>query len=279
MELSQAAGRALLRLRPTCFYSSPLYRQQPSLLATRAFTTTRTLRREQQQPEAFMRQVREQQDQTREKDIHHDTSSAPASTPDAPAPKRTESYSELLDGALDLNKGVPTAASTRTSRFATPSAQQKHRVQPSTTSAKPPTNSFAELLDEFRPGNRPQSSNNTNRSSTRANNDLMTFDSILASTSELRKPSDPKPLNFVPGPHLGRTIDVEKYNGDVARAWRAFEANTVRMRVKSDFSSQKFHERPGLKRKRLHSQRWRRRFKEAFKGTVKMVVKMRKQGW
>ena len=49
--------------------------------------------------------------------------------------------------------------------------------------------------------------------------------------------------------------------------------------VKNKFFSQKFHERKGLKRKRLASQRWRSRFKHGFKATVSRVIELKKQGW
>jgi small subunit ribosomal protein MRP21 len=82
------------------------------------------------------------------------------------------------------------------------------------------------------------------------------------------------------GPTLGRTVHVDNQRGiDVARAFRSMEVQVARNSVRKEFARQKFHERPGLKRKRLHSERWRKRFKIAFKATVKRVLKMRKQGW
>lgn len=82
------------------------------------------------------------------------------------------------------------------------------------------------------------------------------------------------------GPTLGRTVYVDNSRGmDVARAFRSMEIQVAKNQVKKDFNKQRFHERPGLKRKRLHSQRWRNRFKQGFQATVKRVLKMRKQGW
>ncbi|KAM0433907.1 hypothetical protein ACHAPT_003850 [Fusarium lateritium] len=49
--------------------------------------------------------------------------------------------------------------------------------------------------------------------------------------------------------------------------------------VKNKYHSQKFHERKGLKKKRLRSQRWRARFKHGFKATVSRVIELKKQGW
>ena len=50
-------------------------------------------------------------------------------------------------------------------------------------------------------------------------------------------------------------------------------------KVKSDFNRQRFHERPGLKRKRLKSERWRKRFMLGFKGMVYKVQDMKRKGW
>ena len=250
MELSQAAARALTRCRPLSLYSSPLYRNQLSPFAIRSFTTTRLLR--QDQPEAFIRQLKQEEKGIRS----HDISAAPredaASTPTpAPAQERNETPSmvDLMDSVLDGDKGVPNVSEQRTSRFATPSAQEKNRVKP--------MDSMEDFLTSLRPSNR-------------SSNSLGSF-----YKPEIRPV---KELDFTPGPTLGKTVQVRN-GGDVGRAFREVEQLCGRNRVRQDFNKQRFHERPGLKRKRLHSERWRRRFKEAFRGTVKMVNKMRKQGW
>lgn len=66
---------------------------------------------------------------------------------------------------------------------------------------------------------------------------------------------------------------------DVGRAFRMLEMRLAQNSVKRDFRMQQFHERGGLKRKRLRRERWRKRFKENFVGTVRMVQRMRKMGW
>jgi predicted transcriptional regulator len=53
----------------------------------------------------------------------------------------------------------------------------------------------------------------------------------------------------------------------------------ARNRVKRDFQMQRFHERGGLKRKRLKSERWRARFKIGFDATCKRVTELTKKGW
>lgn len=82
------------------------------------------------------------------------------------------------------------------------------------------------------------------------------------------------------GPTVGRTITVNPArNMDVGRAFRQLEILCGRNNVRRDSMRQRFHERPGMKRKRLKSERWRKNFKDNFKGVVAMVQKMRKQGW
>ena len=89
-----------------------------------------------------------------------------------------------------------------------------------------------------------------------------------------------KPFNLKLGPTIGRTSPVDPSRGvDIARAFRNLDALCARNKVRADFNAQRFHERPGLKRKRLRRVRWRRRFKEGFRAIVAKVHKMKKQGW
>lgn len=81
-------------------------------------------------------------------------------------------------------------------------------------------------------------------------------------------------------PAVGRAIEVIPERGvDVARALRILNISCNHNRVKQDLSRQRFHERPGLKRKRLKSERWRKMFKQSFKATVMRVREMRRKGW
>ena len=79
-------------------------------------------------------------------------------------------------------------------------------------------------------------------------------------------------------PSTGRTIVIGG-NVDIGRGFRLLEQSCGRNKVRSDFNKQRFHERPGLKRKRLKSMRWRKRFMEGFRATVKRVKQMKAQGW
>ena len=81
-------------------------------------------------------------------------------------------------------------------------------------------------------------------------------------------------------PTVGRTIEVIPEKGvDFGRALRNLEISCAVNRVRQDLSRQRFHERPGLKRKRLKSERWRKLFKESFRATVMRVKEMRRKGW
>jgi len=93
-------------------------------------------------------------------------------------------------------------------------------------------------------------------------------------------PPMPQPAPMKLGPTLGRTVYVDNQRGvDVARAFRTMEIQVNKNKVRQDFRLQRFHERGGTKRKRLSSERWRKRFKLGFQATVRRVLKMRKQGW
>lgn len=78
--------------------------------------------------------------------------------------------------------------------------------------------------------------------------------------------------------YIGRGENVTKAN-DLGRALRRLDTTLAINQVRHEFSKQRFHERPGLRRKRLKSSRWRKRFKEGFQAVVAKVQNMRKQGW
>ena len=93
-------------------------------------------------------------------------------------------------------------------------------------------------------------------------------------------PFEPKP--FLPqqplNPSTGRTVAINNAVGlpvALKRLGHILKNNKVRRQVQLS----KHHERGGLKRKRLKSERWRKRFREGFKATIKGVMEMKKQGW
>lgn len=81
-------------------------------------------------------------------------------------------------------------------------------------------------------------------------------------------------------PSLGRTVEVLSDRGmDLGRALKILEINCAVNSVRKDANRQRYYERPGMKRKRLKSERWRRRFKIGFKAVVAKVKAMRRKGW
>ena len=81
-------------------------------------------------------------------------------------------------------------------------------------------------------------------------------------------------------PTIGRTIEVNQEGGQhVAGALRRLEILCAVNKIRNDQYRQRFHERPGLKRKRLKSERWRKLFKGSFRMTVARVQEMRRKGW
>lgn len=88
------------------------------------------------------------------------------------------------------------------------------------------------------------------------------------------KPNIPMRLN----PAAGRTVQVSP-NLDLTRAIRKMEMLVGRNSVRRDFNTQRYHERGGLKRKRLRRERWRKNFKASFTATVARVHELKKQGW
>jgi ribosomal protein S21 len=106
-----------------------------------------------------------------------------------------------------------------------------------------------------------------------------------AVTSAVLEPARPKPrliteLDIHVKPRTGRSVVVDpKKADDLGAKLRSLEYLCVRNRVKADFNMQKFHERPGLKRKRLASQRWRRNFRGRLNGVISRVNDLRVQGW
>lgn len=82
----------------------------------------------------------------------------------------------------------------------------------------------------------------------------------------------------------GRTVFIKPRisptsSPNPAVALRLLERLCRDQKIKQKYHSQKFHERPGLRRKRLKSSRWRARFKKGFQATVGRVLELKRQGW
>ena len=80
------------------------------------------------------------------------------------------------------------------------------------------------------------------------------------------------------GPITGRTIHVGG-TVDPANAFLLLSIMVKRNKVAADFQRQRFHERPGKKRKRLASEWWQRKFRRGFGAAVERAKELARQGW
>lgn len=111
-------------------------------------------------------------------------------------------------------------------------------------------------------------------------------DHLLNSLISHRSPKNRFPVEAEPQPPMrlrptsGRTVNIDaSRGGDPARAFRQLDILLARNKVRSDLYKQRFHERPGLRRKRLAYESKIRVFKDNFAKTVAMVRSMAKSGW
>jgi ribosomal protein S21 len=228
----------------------------------------------------------------REKEAQQSRSPPPpnsTSSRSPPAAPSNGSTNDLLsrfdnDSALDfLNRDAPP----RRNRQQPKPAPTETATSP--TSSKPSfKDDLAKLIQNYRQAASSNARDPSNRNRGRLDTSQMLsparpYDPIENSFNLRRSsltPIDLDPPTFRINPSLGRTVGVDAdRNMDLARAFRTLEIKCSTNRVKQDFNKQRFHERPGMKRKRLASERWRRRFKEAFKATVRRVEDMRRKGW
>jgi len=100
----------------------------------------------------------------------------------------------------------------------------------------------------------------------------------LNSLDDIMRWAKPKETPIHLAPSTGRTVHVSG-NVDAARAFQLLQVFCRRNKVAVDFNRQRFHERPGLKRKRLKSERWRKRFREGFMAAAKRARELANQGW
>jgi len=194
----------------------------------------------------------------------------------------------LLDEALDLNHAAGIAAK-RTQHFHSTRAQTAHRTpsifspeqQQSTPSMPNAGNSYTDALNALSEAMKPAAGKGTSPS---IYNDLLFPSSATSTSTTPTLPSRPPPRHEITHLRLssrtGRTIEVFPNDpADLALKLKRLSATVVRNKVPQDFIRQRFHERPGLKRKRLHSQRWRAKFKLGFGSMVGKVAEMRRMGW
>ena len=193
----------------------------------------------------------------------------------------------LLDRSLDGDKGVPAAPTGRTSRYASNTFQRGNNPINDRRVTGRPTSSIDQILGDMASSTPRQRT--TPSSSSSSSNIFMDVENILGTASKaFRDPapsakstdSDNKPAPMKLNSTTGRIIQVETERGvDAATAFRRLAMRLAQNNVRRDAQQQRFYERPGLKRKRLKGVRWRKRFKEAFQGTVAKVVGLKRQGW
>ncbi|KAI7302373.1 hypothetical protein KC315_g16173 [Hortaea werneckii] len=206
-------------------------------------------------------------------------------------PSRTRSgvdseISSILDHALDGTKGTPAAPQSRTSKFKSSSYQPNNPPSRGAALGQYTPRSGSSVDDLYR-SMQPSRAGGGRQLPQRGGRGSSTPDvSYMLDPTNSKRPPPPTitdktagKLPFKLNASVGRTVYTNPTTMDPARAFRALEMQCARNSVRRDFQRQRFHERPGLKRKRLHSERWRRRFKEGFRGVVGLVQKMKKQGW
>lgn len=76
----------------------------------------------------------------------------------------------------------------------------------------------------------------------------------------------------------GRTVQIRPHR-DVLRCFKLLGNNVRSNNIKALEIRQRFHERPGLKRKRLRSERWKETFRQGFQSAIKRVQTLKKMGW
>jgi len=220
---------------------------------------------------------------------------AAASKPDVNATSETRiadlerKDTNLLDQAVDL-KHTLGAAAKRTRRFQSPGVRQALRSTASSALSPnlrfPPGTSLDDALKKFgdaspirKPSSLFPSSGETSK---------MLFpepDHPAGSVPTASKPKPKPPPSKDIGElrlssRTGLTLDVDARNpADLGLKLRRLSMTVARNKVPQDFRKQRFHERPGLKRKRLKSERWRRRFAAGFQKVVSRVQELRRKGW
>ncbi|KAI9888130.1 MAG: hypothetical protein M1823_000065 [Watsoniomyces obsoletus] len=146
----------------------------------------------------------------------------------------------------------------------------------SSSSNSSPLSAFSNKVVSSNPAPRTASSSGGN--SGRGNIDILSAIPELAPIIQPEQEITTRPFRLKPS--LGRTVDIKPEKGvDLARGIAFLGMKLKENDVRGDHIRQRFHERPGLRRKRLKSVRWRKRFMKGFKSMVGLVRHMRAQGW
>jgi small subunit ribosomal protein MRP21 len=122
------------------------------------------------------------------------------------------------------------------------------------------------------------------------NFDAMSLPTDMLDPNKSNKPSEAANLEvqqketFAMYPRLnptyGRTVELDTTKGrDLVRGIGMLGSLVARNMVRHEMHKQKYHERNGLKRKRLNSERWRARFKKGFNDVTRRVSELTSKGW
>ncbi|KAI0054045.1 hypothetical protein FA95DRAFT_1551843 [Auriscalpium vulgare] len=76
--------------------------------------------------------------------------------------------------------------------------------------------------------------------------------------------------------YAGRSVEVR--NGDIAHALDVLQGTLAKNNVFAELKRAARHEKKGYKRRRLSSERWRRRFAEEVRKKVQLVNEIRARG-
>jgi small subunit ribosomal protein MRP21 len=122
------------------------------------------------------------------------------------------------------------------------------------------------------------------------NFDAMSLPTDMLDPNQSNKPSEAANLEtqqketFAMYPRLnatyGRTVELDVSRGrDLVRGIGMLGSLVARNKIKREQQKQRYHERGGLKRKRLNSERWRARFKIGFNNVTRRVSELTSKGW
>lgn len=188
------------------------------------------------------------------------------------------------DLANDLNWLAAGYGGNRTSRYKSPKAQEENKGSlPNADRSKEEADmngghSAADLLSSFnqmKPRTQSGSFWDTMKSPSSM---VKSNSSLMEGLADDMAPEEAPRVPLRLTPVIGRTVQIGA-NIDVARGFNLLNSSIRRNAVRHDFKKQLFHERGGLKRKRLRRERWRKRFMLGFKATVSRVKDLKKQGW
>ncbi|KAF8504050.1 hypothetical protein BU17DRAFT_101530 [Hysterangium stoloniferum] len=96
----------------------------------------------------------------------------------------------------------------------------------------------------------------------------------LGTPAELWRRNSHRVNDSPPGPYDGRTVEIN--SGDnLTAAWGKLNALLRANNVRQELRRTARHEQKGEKRRRLRSERWRRKFADEVRKKVKLVIEMR----